>query len=192
LIQIVHFLASKEKDMEDVEVVFSHPQPIGQCRNFLAELDVNLRITSSSAEAGKLAARTPGSAAIVSREAVNIYGLQVLAEGIQDYPSNVTRFIVYGKSRSHRTPTGHDFTLILVMFAEDRPGMLYETLGEIAKRDINLTTLIARPTKRSLGAYHFFLSMEGHIDEPRVKEAVEKIAEKNKVRFLGSYPQAQL
>ena len=188
-----HLLARSGTRLEDVKRVISHPQPIGQCSRFLRERlpGVTLEPAHSTADAARRAAAAePGTAAIGSRGAADRYGLAVLAESIQDVEENVTRFVLV--AREDEPPTGRDRTSIAFTLDRDRPGGLYDVLGEFARWGINLSKVESRPMKESLGHYVFFIDFERHRSEPQAAAALAGVhARVDKLYVLGSYPQAQ-
>ena len=121
------------------------------------------------------------------KRAADLYGLKIAAQDIQDYKDNSTRFIVVGK-QDHE-PTGHDKTSVVFSLIEDRPGGLYDVLGEFAKCNINLTKIESRPSKKKLGNYIFFIDFQGHKADKEVKNILNNIKNKiSYVKILGSYP----
>lgn len=180
--------------LEDIQHVLSFPHASAQCRAFLArELPgAEVDAARSTAEAAMLVAEAgdPSRAAIGTKLAAEIYGLDVLAADIEDHPENQTRFVVVAKE-GIPAPTGHDKTSIVVFQKADRPGSLLAILQEFAARAINLTKLESRPTKKSLGDYCFIIDLEGHIGDELVADCLRDIQGKHgDVRFLGSYPAA--
>ncbi|MDF2958077.1 MAG: Prephenate dehydratase, partial [Candidatus Alkanophagales archaeon MCA70_species_1] len=130
-------------------------------------------------------------AALASEDSASKYNLKVLARDVQDRNS-ITRFIVIAREDAEidSEPTGNDKTSI-ILYLKDRPGALYEVLGEFAKRKINLTKIESRPSKRALGDYMFHIDCEGHVKDEKVKEALLRISEKAEMlKILGSYPKA--
>jgi len=177
--------------MDNIKVIVSHPQALGQCRHYIREHFPNaeVRSTGSTSHAARLAQEFPEMAAIGCSESAARYGLKVLKEGIQDYPANHTRFIVLGKNRP--APTGHDKTSLAVYLDRDRPGALYEFLGEFARRSINMTRIESRPSKKVLGDYWFFIDVEGHADDKVLKGAISALRDKRtELKVLGSYRRA--
>ena len=185
-----HLLARAGTRLEDVKRVLSHPQPFGQCRRFLSERlpRAVLEPTHSTAEAARQVAEGAlGAAAIGSRAAAERYALAVLAEEIQDVDENFTRFVLL--SGSDEAPTGDDRTSIAFTLDRDRPGGLYEVLGEFARRGINLSKIESRPTKQAVGHYVFFIDFEAHRLDPAGASAVEGVgALVHRLYVLGSYP----
>lgn len=191
IVHIQHCLLSKGK-LHDIKTILSHPQALSQCRKYIKNnfRDVEVRSTLSTSHAAMLATTSKDIAAIASKESAQWYELEVLAENIQDVNQNFTRFIVIGKSIP--PATGNDKTSIIVYLEKNRPGALYEILGEFAKQGIDLTKIESRPTKKVLGDYLFYIDLRGHIEDDTIKNTLKAI--KNKVRMLkiiGSYPAAQ-
>ena len=174
----------------DIQVIYSHPQALGQCRQFLEsrfpQADV-VAALSTAAAAEQLQHSQNSAAAIGTPRAAELYNIEVLARGIQDNPSNVTRFVVL--AHTDHPPTGDDKTSLCFSFDEDRAGLLYATLGELARRSINLAKVESRPTKQSLGRYIFLIDLDGHREDPVVKEAIDGLrSQASMLRIFGSYP----
>jgi prephenate dehydratase len=187
-----HLLVRAGTRLEEVRRVLSHPQAIGQCSRFLRDrlAGVSLEPTHSTADAArKVAAGEPDAAAIGSRTAAERFGLAVLAEAIQDVDENVTRFVLL--AQADEAPTGRDRTSIAFTLDRDRPGGLYEVLGELARRGINLSKVESRPMKEALGHYVFFLDFERHRLDAEAAQALAGVrALVHRLYLLGSYPQA--
>ena len=178
-----------------IKMVVSHPHALAQCKPFIRERlrGVEVKSVDSTASAAKLASQSEEIAALASKAAAQKYGLNILEENVQDYDS-VTRFIVLSSSASGiktaPTPTGRDKTSVLI-YLKDYPGALYDVLGEFVQRGINLTKIESRPSKRALGDYMFHIDCEGHIEEEKVKRALDAIARKvAMLKILGAYPMA--
>jgi prephenate dehydratase len=174
----------------DIRYILSHPQALGQCRNFInsnfPDAEV-IMIFSTAGAAKEVSCCSNDSAAIGSRTAARVYGLEVLEEGIQDNRNNFTRFIVVSKEHGKRT--GSDKTSI-VFSTENKPGSLYRVLDIFNLWDINMTRIESRPAKNKLGKYVFFVDVEGHIDDEDIRDAFTMIKRKTSFfKFLGSYPQ---
>ena len=198
VVPIEHCLLSKGT-LSNIKVILSHPQALAQCRQFIKTHFENaeIRTTGSTSHAAKLANEFSEMAAIASRESAKMYGLDILIPNIQDRKENHTRFIVIeahdGKcaeiqTRSWSQKTGFK-TSIIVYLKKDRAGALYELIGEFAKRDINLTRIESRPSKRELGDYIFYIDLEGHIGDANIKDALDNITSNvGMLKMLGSYP----
>lgn len=181
------YLLSKES-AEDIRVIYSHPQAIAQCRGFLHKTYplIPLIEVRSTAEAARLAASEPGSAAIASQLAGDYYKLNVIEEKIEDLMNNVTRFLVIG--RQDPKPTGDDKTSI-IFGVKDKVGALYECLSHFDKDKISLTMIESRPSKNKEGEYFFFVDFKGHISDEATKALLKDLHDSCIfVKVLGSYP----
>ena len=191
VIPIDHYLvAPPGVSADSVEVIYSHPQALAQCRAYLGEhFPTVAREASLSTVAAVIdmqSSRVP-AAAICPQRATEIYDVRILAQSIQDNSANQTRFVAL--AHDDHPPTGHDRTSISFAFAIDRPGNLYHAIGEFAERNINLVKIESRPTKRELGRYVFLIDCDGHRDEPEVAAALQGLREYADVfKILGSYP----
>jgi prephenate dehydratase len=191
----LHLLVQPGRTLTDVTAVTTIPVAAAQCRTWLREHlpGVVVRAANSTAEAAATAAASPdepGLAAIANLRAAEVYGLDVAARDVESHPENRTRFVVVGRS-GIPAPTGHDKTSLVVFQQADRPGSLLAILQEFAARSINLTLLLSRPTKTSLGDYCFFLELEGHVADEVVADCLRNLkAGQADVKFLGSYPAA--
>jgi prephenate dehydratase len=180
----------------EVRRVVSFPHATGQCRTWLtANLpDVEEVAATSTAEAVRHVGeeRDPHSAAIGTVLAAELYGLEVLAPGIQDHIDNSTRFVLVARpDQGIPAPTGHDKTSVVCFQSSDHPGSLHGILGQFSARDLNLVKLESRPTKKALGEYCFIIDFEGHVAEEVVADCLRDLhASLRKLKFLGSYPAA--
>ncbi|MBN2168871.1 MAG: prephenate dehydratase [Actinobacteria bacterium] len=174
----------------DVSRIYSHPHATAQCRRFLAERFPGAQIAAanSTAEAAIIVSETDESAAAIATDlAADIYGLEIVESDIEDYPDNRTRFVLVGKSMAERT--GEDKTSMVCFIKKNRPGSLLEILREFASRDINLTKIESRPTRKALGEYFFFIDVEGHIEDEKLAMSIEVLREElRELKLLGSYP----
>lgn len=177
----------------DVKVISSMPQALAQCRGFIERCfpKAVLEAALSTAAAVEETVDREDAAAIGNRRAAELYGAEVLAEGIQDRSSNVTRFVVLARE-DHR-PTGDDKTSLAFAFAvEDRPGLLVSALEEFSGRGINLSRIESRPSKERLGVYIFLADLDGHRTEQPLAESLERVRQKcSFFRVLGSYPRCR-
>ena len=190
--RIIHCLIAKPgTTLGDIRQVSSHPQALGQCRDFLAHLGCTLMPAYDTAGSVKLLSEQHSlhSAAIASSRAAQLYGMQVIASGIEDNRHNYTRFFIL--SKRDVPPSGADKTSI-VFSVKHEPGRLYEAIRVLADRGINLTKIESRPTRQKPWEYNFYLDFEGHHTDPQFAEAIECLGEHCLfVRVLGSYPKAK-
>jgi len=191
ILKIDHCLiANPNVWLDSIKVIYSHPQALAQCRNFLERLGCDLIPTYDTAGSVKIMKekKLRDAGAIASERAAGLYGMKILAKGIADNPNNYTRFFVLSKNDS--PPTGRDKTSI-IFSVKHIPGSLYHALGEFAKRNINLTKVESRPTKQKPWEYNFYLDFEGHRHEERCQEALRGLEKKAVfMRILGSYSKA--
>jgi prephenate dehydratase len=184
-----NLIAGPGTSLADIEVVISHPSALGQCKGFLESKLPRARPVASlsTAAAVEEAVKTPRAAAIGTRRAAEINGGVLLAEGIQDFKQNKTRFVVI--SRRDSPPTGADKTSLAVTVPHDRPGTLLGVLKELSERQINLTHIESRPSRQQLGIYVFLIEFDGHREDKLAAEALEAIRRQASFfRLLGSYP----
>jgi prephenate dehydratase len=193
-----HLVAERPLELSAIETVLSHPQPLAQCARFLRErLPQAQHITATStAEAVRLVCESPSSyqssAAIGARSAADLYGGTILAEGIEDEPNNVTRFVWIAPAGAEPSAgASWKTSLVFSELGEDHPGALVNALREFSGREVNLTRIESRPLRLGLGRYMFFCDLEGALSEAPVAEAVEALrGQAESVRILGSYPTA--
>lgn len=176
----------------EIEVIYSHPQPIGQCIKYIDEnlKAARIEMVASTAEAAKIVASSSQKAAVIGGcNLAGLYGLSVLERQIEDNIENCTRFIQVGNSNA--PATGQDKTSI-VFGAEHKPGYLYKMLSIFNIFEINLLRIESRPAKTILGEYVFFVDIEGHIEDKQVAQALGVVKEKAKFySLLGSYPKSK-
>jgi prephenate dehydratase len=191
---IRHSLITRAKlPLDRITAVLSHPQASAQCARFIREKlpRAEVRAAASTAEAVRRVAESEEAwAALAARSAARIYGCEVLADGVEDSPDNVTRFVWIAPREMEASGEGPcRTTLVFSELGEDKPGALVEALLEFSDRGVNLTRIESRPRRRGLGRYMFFLDLEGSSEDPVVGEAIEGLrAKAESVRILGSYP----
>jgi chorismate mutase/prephenate dehydratase len=191
-LRVSHALMSLDRDLGNIERVFSHPQALAQCLGWLSnKLPGTAMIqTSSTAAAAQRASQEAGTAAVGSEMLAPVYGLEVLARDIQDRALNLTRFLVIGNQESSRT--GRDKTSLLFAVSH-HPGALREALTPFAEQEVNISRIESRPSKETPWEYVFFLDLEGHLADKSVGTAVEKLAAcVSRLKILGSYPAGAL
>ena len=174
----------------EIQAIYSHPQALGQCRNFIDRCFPKAQLVASlstvSAVEDMLSSSAP-SASISHKRAARVYDVEIMAEAIQDNPSNATRFVILAKT--DHEPTGDDKTSLCLAFSSDQPGQLHSVLAEFAKRNINLAKVESRPTKQSLGQYIFLIDCEGHREDSLLSETITAVeAQASTVKIFGSYP----
>jgi prephenate dehydratase len=179
--------------LDEITVLYGHPQSLGQCRRFIERCLPNATsvasLSNSAAPAEALNDERPAGA-ITTLRAAELVGATVLARNIADNRSNVTRFIALAEHDA--APTGYDKTSFGFGFTEDRAGILVGILQELAQANINMTKLESRPSKEVLGEYIFLVDIEGHTQDEHVARALRRIAEMTSVlKIFGSYPRWQ-
>ena len=186
----LNLLAPPGTRLQDVAVVYSHPQPLGQSRHFLERVlpDAQPEAALSTSEAVTMAMRRSGDAAAIGTlRAAELAGAEVLARGIQDTENNVTRFLVLGASSP--PPTGRDRTSIAFTFAEDHPGALAGILDVFADAGISCSKIESRPTKEAFGEYVFLVDFQGHKDDAAGQRVLAAIRPQcAMLKVFGSYP----
>lgn len=188
LLRVSHNLLSLTADLDKIAKVYSHPHAIAQSKKWLEANLAHAAIfeVGSTAAAAELAAQDPQAAAIASELAAELYGLKTVSRRIEDNPHNYTRFLVVGKKPA--PPTGNDKTSIMFSI-RDRVGALYRMLEPFAVNRINLTKIESRPSRQKAWEYIFYVDFEGHVEERRVKIALDAVAEECLfLKVLGSYP----
>jgi chorismate mutase/prephenate dehydratase len=171
-----------------IKRVYSNPQVFGQCRSWLQKNLANVEKieVSSTARAAQTVRRVRNAACIASLLAAKIYKLKVLAQGVEDSPHNITRFLVISKHEFN--PTGSDRTSILFSI-KDRVGALHNMLLPFKKHRINLTKIESRPSKKKAWDYYFFIDLVGHYKDNKINKALDELEGKCKfLKILGSYP----
>jgi prephenate dehydratase len=193
-------IARTELELDQIEVVVSHPQATAQCARFIRTRLPGARVLagSSTADAVRLVAEHDGPwAALANRLAAHRYGCRVLLDGVEDVAGNETRFVWLARVG---TPAGSPWdpesadgpwktAIVFWGVGADAPGWLVSCLGEFASREVNLTRIESRPSKQGLGNYMFFVDLEGRDTEPHVAEALAGLRDYVEViRVLGSFP----
>lgn len=188
MLEVSHNLLSKSGDKTKIKKIYSHPQATAQCRGWLEANMPNVPIleSTSTARAAEIAAADEDAAAIASELAARVYELQFVERQIEDNKNNYTRFLVI--ANDYPSKSGKDKTSILFSI-KDRPGALYDVLLPFRKSKINLTKIESRPSKRRAWEYIFFVDMEGHVEDKKVRKAMEDIKDICLyLKHLGSYP----
>src|SRR6266566_4419164 len=178
-------------DQEMIRRVYSKPQALSQCRNWLSKNvpQATLHAVASTAVAAELASREPGAAAVASRQAAVRYGLRILFPDIEDSPYNETRFAVIGTEECERS--GNDKTALMFRVPH-HPGSLVEALDIFKQAKVNLTWIESFPAKTPKPEYVFFVDFEGHLEDPKVAKLLKTLHDRClEVNVLGSFPMDQ-
>lgn len=190
ILPVHHCLLGRVSGLEAITEVLGHGQALAQCREWLDRHlpGVLRRAVASNAEGARQAAATPGIGAVASHQSAGLYGLDILAENIEDEPDNTTRFLVI--AREHAEVSGRDKTSLMVA-VDNRPGALFRLLEPFHQHGVSLTRIESRPSRRGPWDYNFFLDMEGHVQDPPVAAALAAMAGRAAwIKNLGSYPMA--
>lgn len=191
MLKVSHNLLSKSGDRSKIRKIYSHPQAAAQCRKWLEKNlpSIPVHETTSTARAAEIAAEEEGAAAIASELAAKMYDLWFVEHSIEDFKDNYTRFLVISREPSKRT--GRDKTSIMFS-TKDKPGALFYILEPFKHAKINLTKIESRPSKRKAWEYIFFVDLEGHMNDKKVKKALEMVRDHCLyLKILGSYPSGE-
>lgn len=188
-----HLLVQPNTELEQIKRIYSHPQSFAQCRGWLDHHTPQaLRLAlGSNGEAARLVAEgAPGDAAIAGEVAAELYGLNILANNIEDEPSNTTRFLVVGICDA--APSGKDKTSLLIA-CRNESGGLHGLLTPFAEQGISMTRIESRPSRLNLWEYVFFVDFEGHRNDNKVLLAFAELQQRTSLfKVLGSYPMSGL
>ena len=190
MLPIRQCLMSKRGGMKAIRKIYSHTQSLAQCQRWLSRHlpQAEQVAVVSNAEAARLAAKERGTAAIASRTAAELYGLELLARNIEDEPKNTTRFLVLG---SHDAPASGKDKTSLILATRNVPGAIHELLTPLAANDVSMTRLESRPARTGLWEYVFYVDVEGHSADANVARALGALERKASLfKNLGSYPAA--
>ena len=190
-LQVSLCLLSKAEDLEKIKVIYSHPQALAQCRNWLNRHlpGIEQIATSSTASAAQQASREKHSAAIAGVLASEVYQLNVLAKKIQDRSDNYTRFLIICKEKAKKAK--HNKTTIMFSI-KDEAGSLLKALRLFARNKINLTKIQSRPLRNRTWEYLFYLDFDGHIDDSNVQKVINTLTRQSLfMKVLGSYPESR-
>ena len=181
-------LALPGESLDSIKRVYSHPQALAQCEEFLRKLDADIVPTYDTAGSAKMITekRLKNCAAIASERVSQIYQVDILAQNIETNPNNYTKFFVISKEKPRYAAKNKTS---LIFAAKNVPGALYSCLGAFATRGINLTKLESRPTRDRPWEYIFYVDFEGHIEDEVCKQALAELEDKTTfLKLLGSYP----
>jgi len=191
ILRVEHMLlAPPGTSLSDIRIVRSHPQALAQCERYITGKGLTPETAIDTAASARDLGQSPerGVAVIASRLAGELYGLEVIANNIEDFQFNYTRFFVLSLEeamRAQRSKTS------LVFTTPHQPGALYACIGELSKRGINLTKLESRPRLNRPWQYVFYLDFDGHYKDPDCEAAILGLLHRSSfVKLLGSYPAA--
>jgi chorismate mutase/prephenate dehydratase len=185
------FLMAQQTDLSQINKIYSHPQSLAQCHHWLKtnlpHISHSAFInTASNADAARQAAADKQAAAVASKRAAELFGLNICAENIEDDPRNTTRFLVIGKQIVD--VSGKDKTS-LILSTNNRSGAIYKLLEPLAQHGVSMSRLESRPSRTGLWQYVFFIDIEGHQQDEKVAAALTELREKSAfLKILGSYP----
>jgi len=178
--------------LAEITVVYSHPQALGQCRQFIQENELEIMPTTDTAGSVQMIRdlHHDSSACIASKEAAKIYDVPVIQEGIEDNANNYTRFLIFSKEKSDKTDNSKTSIIFSV---KHESGALYQIINEFYQQKINLTKIESRPNKNTAWEYNFYVDFEGHQDDSAIKDVLQKLRDNTTfLKILGSYPIAKL
>jgi prephenate dehydratase len=189
-LDVVHCLqALPGTKLSDVTIVYSHPQALAQCEKYLKGLGVTVEAVYDTAGGAKLVAEQNlvGAAALASRRAAEVFGLEVQQDAEQDYEFNITRFAIVGGVPS---PGANKTTVVFAL--PSSPGALFKALSVFALRNINLSKLESRPLRGRPWEYMFYIEVDAHSDDPGCADAVAELTTLAQwLRVLGTYKGAE-
>lgn len=187
---IHHNIMSKQTNLKDIDVIFSHRQSLAQCRNWLRShaSHIDTVAVSSNAEAARKSSFNEHAAAIAGESAAAMYGLNILHNDIEDQADNATRFLVIGKQVL--APSGDDKSSLMIA-GKDEPGVLFQILKPLNDHGISMKRIESRPSKIAKWDYVFFIDVEGHVEEGKLEAAINEMKRfTSNLKVLGSYPKS--
>ena len=190
---LIHLCLLSNEPLERIEKIYSHPHALAQCRSWLRSHIPSAALVpvSSTARGAEMAAGEPGTAAIGSALAGNIYNLGLGAADIEDIAGNKTRFFVVGPLTAAPDASGKDKTS-LAFQVPHKPGALVDVLGVFTRHGINLSMIQSRPSRQRAWEYRFFADLQAHARDENLRAALEELKEHTvSIKMLGSYPEAQ-
>jgi len=188
----VHHCLIGTGSIGDIETVYSHPQALGQCRQFIQENSLKTIPSYDTAGSVKIIKdlNENSVACIASKNAAKIFDVPIIQEGVEDTVNNYTRFLVFSKEKSDKTENSKTSIIFSV---KHEAGALYQIINEFYQHKINLTKIESRPNKNTAWEYNFYVDFEGHQDDSSIKNMLEKLRSHSTfLKILGSYPIAKL
>jgi len=188
----VHHCLIGTGSIGDIDTVYSHPQALGQFRQFIQEISLKTIPTYDTAGSVKIIKdlNKNNTACIASNNAAKIFDVPVIQEGIEDNANNYTRFLIFSKEKSDATENSKTSIIFSV---KHESGALYQIINEFYQQKINLTKIESRPNKNTAWEYNFYVDFEGHQDDAAIKDVLQKLSDNTTfLKILGSYPIAKL
>jgi prephenate dehydratase len=196
MLPIQFSFVGKAANLETLQHLYVQYVAKGQCADFIDSLENAEIITTQSnmASLEKLKESNDADGAIVPTDSYSESEFPLIIKNVNDYPNNATRFLAFSNNvaPNNYSSEGNHKTSLIVIDDNDRAGLLEGILSSFAKRNINLTSIVSRPTGQAFGKYHFFIDFEGHIREEKVTAALDEIETMNKVKVLGSYSKSDI
>ena len=176
----------------DIDTIYSHPQALGQCRQFIQKNSLKTIPSYDTAGSVKIIKdlNKNSAACIASKNAAKIFDVPIIQEGIEDNTNNYTRFLIFAKENSDKTENSKTSIIFSV---KHESGTLYQIINEFYQHKINLTKIESRPNKSTAWEYNFYVDFEGHQDDSTIKDVLQKLSDNTTfLKILGSYPIAKL
>ena len=176
----------------DIDTVYSHPQALGQCRQFIQKNSLKTIPSYDTAGSVKIIKdlNQNSAACIASSNAAKIFDVPVIQEGVEDNANNYTRFLIFSKEKSDEAENSKTSIIFSV---KHESGTLYQIINEFYQLKINLTKIESRPNKNTVWEYNFYVDFEGHQDNSAIKDVLQKLSDNTTfLKILGSYPIAKL
>ena len=188
----IHHCLIGTSSIGDIDTVYSHPQALGQCRQFIQENSLKTIPSYDTAGSVKIIKDLNKNSVvcIASRNAAEIFDVPVIKEGIEDNTNNYTRFLIFSKENGGKT---ENCKTSIIFSVKHEAGALYQIINEFYQHKINLTKIESRPNKNTPWEYNFYVDFEGQQDDSSIKDMLQKLRENSTfLKILGSYPIAKL
>ena len=195
----VHHCLIGTGTIADIDTVYSHPQALGQCRKFIQKNSLKTIPSYDTAGSVKIIKDLDKKnvACIASRNAAEIFDVQIIQEGIEDNTNNYTRFLIFSRENNgqltHNGSESENSKTSIIFSVKHEAGALYKIISEFYQNKINLTKIESRPDKNTAWQYNFYVDFVGNQDDSSIKDMLEKLRNHSTfLKILGSYPAAKL
>nr|AIF17679.1 prephenate dehydratase (pheA2) [uncultured marine thaumarchaeote KM3_78_E10] len=188
----IHHCLIGTSSIDDIDTVYSHPQALSQCREFIEENSLKTIPSYDTAGSVKIIKdlNKNNIACIASKNAAEIFDVPVIKEGVEDNTNNYTRFLVFSKESNDKTENNKTSIIFSV---KHEAGALYQIINEFYQHKINLTKIESRPNRNTVWEYNFYVDFEGNQDDSSIKNVLQKLRDNTTfLKILGSYPIAKL